>query len=76
MGCGRVEFKGFCLSVRLPQANHGGIRSALPQELKALGAEPSEVELVDSPESEESGKVGVGGRLVCQGGRVCKMRHS
>ena len=62
------------LSVRLPQANHGGIRSALPPELKALGAEPSEVELVDSPESEESGKVGVG--LVCQGGRVCKMRHS
>lgn len=34
-----------------------------------MGAESSEVELVDSPESEESGKVGVGG-----GGEACMSR--
>lgn len=59
-----------CLSVCLSfsQANHGGIHGSLPPELKALGAEPSEVELVASPEAdEESGKVQRGGP-VCQGG--------
>ena len=56
----------YCLS--FSQANHGGIHGSLPPELKALGAEPSEVELVASPEGdEESGKVQRGGP-VCQGG--------
>ena len=50
----------YCLS--FSQANHGGIHGSLPPELKALGAEPSDVELVASPEGdEESGKVQRGG---------------
>ena len=56
----------YCLS--FSQANHGGIHGSLPPELKALGTEPSEVELVASPEGdEESGKVQRGGACLPRG---------